>query len=92
MAHNTKTLAWSARRIGGGPAEVLAPSNRVSAGMVQMAEERDALTRDLAEMRRLGEQRARYRAWFEAGEMSKAQHDECERALTAYLWAIAEGR
>jgi hypothetical protein len=89
---SSKHVALVVRRFAGGPAEVLAPSNRVSAGMVQMAEERDALTRDLAEMRRLGEQRARYRAWFEAGEMSKAQHDECERALTAYLWAIAEGR
>jgi hypothetical protein len=89
---SSKHVALVVRRFAGGPAEVLAPSNRVSAGMVQMAEERDALTRDLAEMRRLGEQRARCRAWFEAGEMSKVQHDECERALTAYLWAIAEGK
>jgi hypothetical protein len=85
MAHNGKTLAMVSRRFAGGPAEVLAPSNRVSAGMVQMAEELDALRKEV----RLHRQRRQYDADHAAGRMTTVQYDECTAAIDAYLRVLS---
>jgi hypothetical protein len=87
MAHNGKTLAMVSRRFAGGPAEVLAPSNRVSAGMVQVAEELDALREEV----RLHRQQRQYDADHRAGRMTTVQHVECTAAIDAYL-RVLEGK
>jgi hypothetical protein len=95
MAHNTKTLAMVGRRFAGGPAEVLAPSNRVSAGMVQMAEERDARRAYDDAIAALVAAHDDLQRAHDAHEITYAARESRWHQLTAALWdearALAKG-
>jgi hypothetical protein len=87
---SSKHVALVVRRFAGGPAEVLAPSNRVSAGMVQMAEERDARRAYDDAIDALVAAREELKRAHEAGEITRGERESRWHNLTAKLWDEAE--